>query len=61
VKAGDKPNLKRKQGKAELSQGLAELLLPSQVRTGVSLSTVTGGLGLFDLEEIGDMFLRNVD
>ncbi|PSN51028.1 Integrator complex subunit 9 [Blattella germanica] len=40
--------LKRKQGRVELSPDLAEFLLPSEVRTGVSLSTLTGGLQVKD-------------
>lgn len=44
--------LKRRQGRVELSPELAEFLLPSEVRTGVSLSTLTGGLQVKDNKHI---------
>jgi integrator complex subunit 9 len=44
--------LKRKQGRVELSPELAEFLLPNEVRTGVSLSTLTGGLQVKDNKHI---------
>jgi integrator complex subunit 9 len=44
--------LKRKQGRVELSPELAEFLLPSEVRTGVSLTTLTGGLQVKDNKHI---------
>lgn len=44
--------LKRKQGRVELSPELAEFLLPNEVRTGVSLSTLTGSLQVKDNKHI---------
>jgi hypothetical protein len=44
--------LKRKQGRVDMSPELAEFLLPSEVRTGVSLSTLTGGLQVKDNKHI---------
>jgi hypothetical protein len=49
--------LKRKQGRVELSPELAEFLLPSEVRTGVSLSTLTGGLQVKDNKHILKVFI----
>lgn len=44
--------LKRKQGRVELSPELAEFLLPNEVRTGILLSTLTGGLQVKDNKHI---------
>jgi integrator complex subunit 9 len=52
--------LKRKQGRVELSPELAEFLLPSEVRTGVSLTTLTGGLQVKDSKHILKVLLVNM-
>lgn len=40
--------LKRKQAQVDLSPELAENLVPSEVRSGVSLATLTGGIHVRD-------------